>query len=398
MLKLLKKHFSFLIILVSSISLFIISVGLKEYLSPTDYSKFALILTFITLTYSYGLLGLDKVMLRLSYVKENRIFINKDITKKLIPIMFFTTPVLTFLLNRYTNISYINSFALIFFPTIFIFIYNLYRLKSEFNFSQIILNLWKFILLIYILFYFIISNDNNIYIDNLITTIIFIFLFLFIVSIYKLLKENYSIYEKDENFKKYFLQYFISLTILSIIGFGDRFLVEYFISFEEVGIFFFYLTITTYPFSLFQIYIGFKKVPEFKKEFNQTILKKEIKKSLYISIVPFISVVILSALLNYIPYFEKLKIDNYLLLFILILLGISKLISGVLSAAMNVISLPEDINMINILTFLSFSLFLLLFLKKTVNLLDISIIILIIWSLRNYFYFTYLNKRLNNDK
>jgi hypothetical protein len=392
---LITKHFSFLIILISSVSIFIISIGLKEYLSPTDYSKFAMILTFITLSYSYGLIGLDKVMLRLSSFKDKIIYINKDLIKYLLPISIFTIPILTISLNHYIELGYLYSFYLVAFPTIFIFVYNLYRLKSEFNFSQIILNLWKLLLLIYLFFYLITSNSKNLSIENLLIPIIVIFIALFIISIYKISRENYNFYEKNEDLNKYLFQYFISLTILSIMGFGDRFLVEYFIDLEQVGIFFFYLTITTYPFSLFQTYIGFKKVPEFKNNFSREILKKEIKNSIIISIIPFITVIIIIFILNTIPYFINLKIDNFLLIFILTLLGVAKLISGVLSAATNVVSLPEDINKINILSILSFSLFLILFLIENVNLVDIAIMFLIVWSLRNYFYFKYIYKRLD---
>ena len=397
-LRLLNKHFSFLIILISSISIFIISIGLKEYLNPIDYSKFAMILTFITLSYSYGLLGLDKVMLRLSSVENNTIFMNRYIKNISLPIMLLTIPTLTILLTYYTNIGYLYSFCLSFFPTIFVFIYNLYRLKSEFNFSQIILNLWKFFLLLYLLIYSLFFDIDILNLKDLIIPIILIFSLLFIYSIYKLSKENFDFYDKSENIKKYLFQYFISLTILSIMGFGDRFLVEYFISLEQVGIFFFYLTITTYPFSLFQTYIGFKKIPEFKKKFNQKIFKNEIIKSIFISIIPFITVIIMIFILNNIPYFNQLKVDNYPLIFILTLLGVAKLISGILSAAMNIVSLPEDINKINIFTFLSFSLFIVLFLINNITLVDISIIFLIIWSLRNYFYIKYINKRLENVK
>jgi hypothetical protein len=392
---LITKHFSFLIILISSVSIFIISIGLKEYLSPTDYSKFAMILTFITLSYSYGLIGLDKVMLRLSSFKDKIIYINKDLIKYLLPISIFTIPILTISLNHYIELGYLYSFYLVAFPTIFIFVYNLYRLKSEFNFSQIILNLWKLLLLIYLFFYLITSNSKNLSIENLLIPIIVIFIALFIISIYKISRENYNFYKKNEDLNKYLFQYFISLTILSIMGFGDRFLVEYFIDLEQVGIFFFYLTITTYPFSLFQTYIGFKKVPEFKNNFSREILKKEIKNSIIISIIPFITVIIIIFILNTIPYFINLKIDNFLLIFILTLLGVAKLISGVLSAATNVVSLPEDINKINILSILSFSLFLILFLIENVNLVDIAIMFLIVWSLRNYFYFKYIYKRLD---
>jgi hypothetical protein len=364
-------------------------------LSPTDYSKFAMILTFITLSYSYGLIGLDKVMLRLSSFKEQIIYINKDLIKILLPILIFTIPILTISLNYYVEVGYLYSFCLVAFPSIFIFVYNLYRLKSEFNFSQIILNLWKLLLLVYLFFYLITTSNKHLSIENLLIPIIIIFLFLFIISIYKISRENYNFYKKNEDLNKYLFQYFISLTILSIMGFGDRFLVEYFIDLKQVGVFFFYLTITTYPFSLFQTYIGFKKVPEFKNNFSREILKKEIKNSIIISIIPFITVIIMIVILNTIPYFINLKIDNFLLIFILTLLGVAKLISGILSAATNVVSLPEDINKINILSILSFSLFLILFLIENVNLVDIAIMFLIIWSLRNYFYFKYIYKRLD---
>ena len=396
-LDLIKKHFSFLIILSSSVCLFIISIGLKEYLSPTDYSKFAMILTFITLSYSYGLIGLDKVILRLSTYENNQFHINKQLITSVIPIIVVTTPVLVYLVYFYTNISLIYSLSIILMPTFFIFIYNIYRLKHDFNFSQIILNGWKILLFAYLIYYFLFQNINNIGLDEILISTSFIFLILTFISFLKLKKENFKLYKKDEDCYKYLFQYFVSLSILSVMGFGDRFLIEHFVSFEDVGKFFFYMTIVSYPFSLFQTYIGFKKVPEFKKNFNAKIFKKEIKNTLILSIVPFITVIIMVAILNNIDFFKNLKIDNYYLVLILILLGLSKMISGVLSAAMNVVSEPEDIKKINRYTILSLFSFLILFFINDVNLNIIALIFVFIWMTRNYLYYKFINQRLNYE-
>ena len=66
-----KSHSSFLILLSSALSLFLVSILLKKQLSAEEYGKLSLLLTFISLIYSFSLLGLEQVFLRLSSFEKN---------------------------------------------------------------------------------------------------------------------------------------------------------------------------------------------------------------------------------------------------------------------------------------------------------------------------------------
>ena len=83
-LQLFNKHFSLLILSFASFSFFIVNIFLKEQLNSEDYGLYSLLITYISLLSSFGMLGFEQTLLRNSVIK-----LKLEIDKALIvPIIF----------------------------------------------------------------------------------------------------------------------------------------------------------------------------------------------------------------------------------------------------------------------------------------------------------------------
>ena len=154
-LQLFNKHFSLLILSLASFSFFIINIFLKEQLNSEDYGIYSLLITYISLLSSFGMLGFEQTLLRNSVIK-----LKLEIDKALIvPIIFsalLVSLIGSFLMFNNYNIGL--DVSLIFLLSLMVIlvklIYNLYRLSSRFVTSQIALNFWKIALFFVVLFFF----------------------------------------------------------------------------------------------------------------------------------------------------------------------------------------------------------------------------------------------------
>ena len=271
----LKQNFSFFILALSSLSFFLLNIFLKDNLNSDDYGLFSIFVTYISLLSSFGLLGFEQTLLRVSIIKSKLEINKKLILTSVCAILIVATFGSYLMLSSYDfNLLFFEIFIISILVIVVKLLFNFHRLISNFSVSQLTLNFWKISLAMYIGLE--IFSLNSISLDK----VIYLILSSLALSIFSLiaLKSRISLIEKESVFeliKKSFL-FFITLFTISLIGYGDRFFIESKFGLAAVGDYFFYINIFLFPFSLFQTYIGFKEIVSFKKKFNLSVLKTKL--------------------------------------------------------------------------------------------------------------------------
>lgn len=351
--KLLNNHSSFLVLAISSLSIFIVNILLKKILDINEYGLYSLFITYISILASFGLMGTDQTFIRVSTSQNNNIFTDINLKKYIFFIIFtFSIPYTLIFWSLYL-INY--SFFLILIITISslttLFVYNILRLKMYFLLSQIINNLWKILptIILLMLCLFKIKIDFQ----KVINIFSFIFFIILIINILIIRKTNFENKKTEINLFDMSLQNLISNFTIVVINFFDRIIIEKNLGIIELANYFFLSNIFLFPFLLFQNYIGFKEIIKFKSNFSIEIMKNKIlnvlKFSLLFSVLLFISSIILDR-------FGILNLDitgNIKLIIIMIIIGITKNIYSIVSAAGGAITNPQMTKNLNIISFFS---------------------------------------------
>ena len=393
-LQLFNKHFSLLILSLASFSFFIINIFLKEQLNSEDYGLYSLLITYISLLSSFGMLGFEQTLLRNSVIK-----LKLEIDKALIvPIIF--SALLVSLIGSFLMFNNYNlglGVSLIFLLSLMVIlvklIYSLYRLGSRFVISQIALNFWKIALFCVVLFFF--FFDYPLTLRDVFTCIIALF-FLSLFLFFGLIKKILFISNLDfQQVLKQSALFMLTLFTISLIGFGDRFFIESRFGLIVLGDYFFYINMFLFPFSLFQTYIGFKEIVSFKKDFHINFLNSKLlfllKKSIYFSLFLFT----ILYLVDYCNLYNFNISSNLNIIIPLILLGVIKISYSLLSAAMGAICSDDMLYDINIKSIISILLVVPLMYFFSYNISLTIIFIIALWLIRCFIWYSQLQKHEN---
>ncbi|CAM4164426.1 hypothetical protein FLAN108750_13505 [Flavobacterium antarcticum] len=332
-----KKHFSFVLIILGAGCFFLSNVLFKIIFTDLEYGQYSILMTYLSVMYILGLLGLEQIFLRYSFQSNNNIITTQKFQIKLVGWTILITPIIGILsFQFYFNEVYINQFLLYFSSlsmVALLFIFNAFRLNTNFVIAQFVSNFWRFFLIFIAIIAFFYKNVSFDYaINAILSSTIFIFIVGFIFCFKKIrfiFDENVS--KKDLMFTAF--QFFISITTFSFLAFGDRFLVEYKFSVEEFGNYFYLTNFFLAPFSIFQNYIGFKQLIFFKKEFSVSIFNAFNKKFLLLGCGLGILLFGISYIVN---QYERLNFDfdkytNVIIL--LIIMGVVRLYSASINSA-----------------------------------------------------------------
>ena len=379
---LLRKHLSLLVLGITSISFFLTNIILKDYLSLDDYGLYSLFITYISLISSFGLLGFEQVILRNSTILSNKIIISSylklPIILSIILVAFLASYI--FLINYNISVDY---FWLIVFTTLVILvklIFNLFRLLSSFVLSQISLNLWKFLLFTSVLV--LISSNDIVILDEIYLIIIFsllITIFMFFL-LFKRVKFSLSI-KIDKLFSQasFFL---LSLITISFINFGDRFFIESRFGLDDLGNYFYFLTLFLFPFSLLQSYVGFKEIVSFKLSYSHTLLLNKLKALILYSIIFALLLFLFFFLIDYLEYYSIKFLENIDMIVLLIIFGIIKMIYALLSSAMGAVCSNKMLLKSNLYSILSIFIFIPLFYYYALTINITIMFLIVLWLIR----------------
>ena len=353
LINLLNKHFSLLILGTASLSFFLTNIILKDYLSSENYGLYSIFITYISLLSSFGLLGFEQVIIRTASIFSDKIIISNKLLAPIIISALLVAVLGSFLFIN--NYNLLVSHTFLFFITLLVVItklfFNLFRLLSQFTFSQLVLNFWKFGLFIVLLI--LIFSRNSIILEDIIM-IIFIFLIMSMFMVFVLY--NKVQFRPILSSNKVFSQaglFLLSLVTISLINFGDRFFIESRFGLQDLGDYFFFINLFLFPFTLFQSYVGFKEIVNFKLSYNQDLLAEKLKKIFKFSLIFGVFLFILSFLIDYFDVYHIKLIENSSMIILLIILGIVKMVYSLLSSAMGAICNNQMLFKINLYSIIS---------------------------------------------
>ncbi|WP_312149236.1 hypothetical protein [Empedobacter sp.] len=264
-------------------------------------------------------------------------------------------------------------------------IFSILRLKGLFEIAQLIANYWKFILLIISIYFLFFKIDSIVSLINILCFLIIGCTAIIILNTIKQFKFCYTSSINKKTILKSFLFFFISITSFSIITFGDRFIIEQKNGLEAVGIYFFLSNFLIAPYGILQNYIGFKQLVKYKEGIELNTLFKNV----YLSLL--LGVILGSFLLMIIFFIEEFNILTFKFfkykyeMFLLIILGITRLYSAVISPAFEVSTNLKMLKYFNIILIISTILIIttLIFLNSvSINIVLLSLIFL--WFIRTF--------------
>jgi len=383
---LVKKHFPLLILVSSTLSLFLISILLKKHLTPKEYGELSMLLTYISLIFQIGLLGLEQVVLRFATLTQKNFSINKKVLELLVAVMVLSVFLSTMSMLEYFSRDLWTYLLLIVVSSIVSMLYyNVYRLTNDLNLAQVALNGWKMLLLPII-----IINILNIDIRFIIEVTAFSMCIIAAFMLVRFIKNYQIVVYKSDQEHIYFMwfNFFLALLIGALIGFSDRYLIEYYLDIEQLGEYFFYLTVILFPYALFQTYFGFKELPQFRKAFSLTAFHKKTLKVMLYSLILTVILVLIFTVVNTIEFLEQYHITNYYLISILMATGVIKMNYSILSAAMGAIAEKKVFLQNNFFMLLSLVIFFFIFLNLNfITMEKIALIYLFIWITRAIVYY-----------
>jgi len=279
-----------------------------------------------------------------------------------------------------------------------LFLYSVFRLNSNFVLAQLAQNGFKIIFFVVVSFLLFLKRF---YLNE-----VFLILFLSIIIVF-LAGAIYLNNKIDFKFNKsttnktilaagfYFL---ISTSTFSIINFADRYLIEYKLGLEKVGDYFYLSNIFLSPFSIFQGYIGFKKLVQYKNSFEVETFKKNNKTNLFLG---FLLAVVLLLFYKFIEITKMVNFnfaENLNVILLLLALGIAKLYSSGIYPAFDVVINLQNLKKAKTLILLiTLTLVLSAFLIAH-NTETIILIMILIWITKTLLLKSFLLKQVKREK
>jgi len=269
--KSIKKHASLLVIIVGAFSFFLSNIIYKEIFSSKEYGYYSIFITYLSVIYLFGILGLEQNLLRFSFKKKDIIETQKTQIKLFYFVSITNTLICSFLFYIFYSEIKIHFLLLLIASYCMIaqlFLSNLFRINTNFVFSQLAANSWKILLLLLSIIFFIFNIQRFETLTLLISLSIIISFIIakFFTKKYVIIKYNNNI--NDKSIFTSAFHFFISIFLFTILIFADRFIIEKKFSIEEFGDFFYLTNFFLAPFSIIQNYIGFKQLIHFKYNFS----------------------------------------------------------------------------------------------------------------------------------
>lgn len=392
MIKLLKgkivNHFSLIILVLGAAVFLLTNIMLKEKLDRKSYGEYSILITFFSMMYIYGLLGVEQVFVRYSSaIRENTVLTQKFQLQLIFGSAIFTAIVGSFFF--YLNYTEVNMNLVVLLIVTFsmvcqLFFFSVFRLNSNFIFAQLIPNIYKFFLFgLTILLFFIDAVKWPTIVYGISVSIIITFVIALVVY-GKRITIEYQAPNKEMNrvilvSAFYFL---ISTTSYSLVSFADRYLIEHKFGMEKLGDYFYLNNLFLAPFTILQNYVGFRQLVTYKQQFSTQMLLKSNKRILIfgiaISMLLFTGSKIISQwhLVNF-------NFDDYDFTIILLLIfGMVRLYCSDINAAFDVRANIVNLKKANILNLgiAGFIIILAAVFARTTG--EIIILIILIWVLR----------------
>lgn len=375
-----------LVVVLGALSNFVLILFIRRFI-PESFNTYSLYITYLSIIVSFGLIGFDQILLRLSKIESGKIIISKDIFISILISGIIAPIVISYYFSlQYESLSFVLLTISGFSINSMILAYNTLRLNKDFVKSQLFHNGYKIIfLLAFVVLYFFIAITVDYVV--LITTVILCF---FSIAAFIKLFQNIRIsQEKTSSLFNYFISFSMNMALMTILSYGERILIANELGQDVFAKYFYYSTVFLFPLTLIQYYVGFKELVFFKEEVDKKLLISKLIKILVGGCL-LVAAVVLTVKIDGGTFLTIDIKDNLTLVILLSSLGIIKLVYGLFSALLGAKARYQDIYVINIFTILLLAILIpiLFSIGITVNLVVLSL--LIIFAVRGAFiYFRY---------
>jgi len=401
-LKTVREHTSFLVIILGGLGFLLSNVILKEIFNSVNYGIYSMIVTYISVIHIYGLLGFENVFMRFSHqISNNIINVSPIQLKYIVVISTITTFISFFGFKAYFHDQISFSYTLLFFASfcsiISMFLFNVFRLNNDFTLSQLLTNLWKVSLIVISATFFVFKyNDLERFLN------VFLLVFVSIVVLLGLLlfnkiSFNFTNKTSSKDIFSSFFYFFLTIVIYTILLFGDKFIIENKLGIEAFGDYFYLTNIVLSPFTILQNYVGFKQLTRFKKHFNAKIFVSFNRKIAFFSI--FLSILV-ALFVFVLDFFKFLNFDFYNYKFsitLLLILGIVRLYSSAMISAYGAQTNVTTLRITNLILICSTVLISLAIIYFCSSLNQIIIGFIVAWMMINITLRYFLMRQLNQQ-
>lgn len=240
-----KKHLSLAIIIFGAGSFFLSNILLKEVLNEEAYGQYSITITYFSVIFIFGLLGLEQIFLRYSnFIAVNTIETQKFQVSLIIKTILLTSTIGTLFFSFYFKEEFKINFILLYLSSISIvallYLFNIFRLNTDFVFAQVVANFWRIILLVLAAVLFLKISDLNVLLNFIMLGILFSFSVNIFCFFSKRIQFVYNENHTPKDIIKTSFQFFISIATFSLLTFGDRFVIQNKFGFEEFGNYFYF--------------------------------------------------------------------------------------------------------------------------------------------------------------
>ncbi|MBS1533433.1 MAG: hypothetical protein JST78_00015 [Bacteroidetes bacterium] len=397
------KHLSLFIIVIGAASFFLSNIVLKDVFTEEQYGQYSIVITYFSMIFIYGMLGTEQIFLRYSnQISTNQIETQKFQTGLIIKIIIVTSLISTVFFKLYFGSQFKINTVLLYFSSIsmisMLYLFNIFRLNSEFVFAQFISNFWRLFLLLLSVAFLYLKMHN---LDTMLNIVMLGIIVIFVCSLGVFFKKIQLVYNTmflPNEIIKTAIQFFISITTFSLLTFGDRFVIQNKFGFEEFGNYFYLTNFFLAPFSILQNYIGFKQLIFFKQNFTLDAFNSFNKKVILFGLA-------LAVFLYLVPitlvHFKLLRFDfnNYTMtILLLLILGIVRLYSSSITSAFEAKTNVNSLQKANML-FISISFLIIVSVLVFLKSLDLIVVsVILIWFIRTIIYKQVLVKQILNEK
>lgn len=347
-----RRHISLVVLVLAGLSHFSLTIYLRANLSAVGFGQVSMFFTVLAMMWSFGLLGSEQSFLRHArLVNSTQITISPQLIRYLITSALVGAIGFSISLYHYAPLG---KWSLAYFPfslslLFVLFLYNYFRLRQSFFWSQCYAGAWRLLLPLILIP---LARLQEISYEAVVLSVMVIvgcaagIGFIHLRTGAKPVVEGYQ----QPALLSLTVQFLISLLLLSIFETADRLLVEHLFGIAVAGTYFYYLSVALFPFSFLQSYLGFRELPIFKGSFTLSLVHRKLCDALMLgtALVLLILLLVVSAdRLAFLP--RSLALDDHALLYPLLATGLVRVLYSILSAAMGARAEARIIWRINLL-------------------------------------------------
>lgn len=366
-----KRHVSSLVLITCAASFFFANIIAKNIMDSSDFATWTYLVAMIAFFFSFSTLGQEQLILRFSQKYNDNIKIELyTLISILLSILLFMP--LSFMIfgGNEVGINTGNIIVLSVLASVCKISYQVYRVRECFFLAQVSLNFWKLAVLILLLLYHLLK------VELIFVLSLSIGLILLCIQI-KTIK-FISIEHIRDRFS-YSFNYFISMGVMSLFVYSERFILEGKITSLELSEYLYSMTISLSPYAIIASYLGFKEAVKYKNKFSLTILRNDI-------LLGFRALVLFSVFWFLILNFFSSYIGLILSLetsILLMTIGIVKCLYSYLSSAMTIVMSSKVMFKVNLITVFSSIIFYIILNSFISSILLVLLFILLLWLARS---------------